>query len=76
MAIEDGVSEYRFLRGAEPYKWRFAGRDPGVVTVGAANGALGRAVLHGARWQPNLPQPLRWRVRGPLSPSPAGGRAS
>ncbi len=75
MAIEDGVREYRFLRGAEPYKWRFANRDPGLVTVGAANGALGRAVLQGARRQPDLPQPVRWRLRGPLTPWPEPGPA-
>ena len=32
-ALEDGLDEYRFLRGAEPYKYRFADEDPGVETV-------------------------------------------
>src|SRR5262249_6369974 len=32
-AFEDGVREYRFGRGAESYKYRFASDDPGVETV-------------------------------------------
>jgi CelD/BcsL family acetyltransferase involved in cellulose biosynthesis len=41
-AAEDGVREYRFLRGAEPYKLRFADRDDGLETVALARGARGR----------------------------------
>ena len=44
-AVEDGLAEYRFLRGAEPFKYRFANADPGLVTVARANGALGRATV-------------------------------
>ena len=32
-ALEDGMDEYRFLRGAEPYKYRFADEDPGLETI-------------------------------------------
>ena len=50
-ALEDGQAEYRFLRGAEPYKYRFADEDPGLetilVTPGAPRAAVGLA--HGAR---------------------------
>jgi CelD/BcsL family acetyltransferase involved in cellulose biosynthesis len=32
-AIEDGLLAYRFLRGPEPYKYRFTSEDAGVVSV-------------------------------------------
>jgi len=38
-ALEDGLDEYRFLRGAEPYKYRFADEDPGLETIVAAPNA-------------------------------------
>ena len=38
-ALEDGRSEYRFLRGAEPYKYRFADEDPGLETIVVAPAA-------------------------------------
>ena len=47
-ALEDGVREYRFLRGGEDYKYRFAETDPGLETIGLARGALGRAGLAAA----------------------------
>jgi CelD/BcsL family acetyltransferase involved in cellulose biosynthesis len=40
-AFEDGVDEYRFLRGAEPFKYRFAEEDPGLVTVACGRGLAG-----------------------------------
>lgn len=42
-ALDDGVREYRLLRGDEPYKYRFADADPGVVTVAVGRGMLGNA---------------------------------
>jgi CelD/BcsL family acetyltransferase involved in cellulose biosynthesis len=48
-AMEDGMSEYRFLRGGEAFKARFGPRDDGLVTVGLAPGPMGRAALAGAR---------------------------
>jgi alkylation response protein AidB-like acyl-CoA dehydrogenase len=30
----DSMTEYRLLRGGEPYKYRFATTDPGLETVG------------------------------------------
>ncbi len=50
-ALEDHMDEYRFLRGAEGYKFRFATDDPGVVSVARATTPLGRAALvaRGAR---------------------------
>ncbi len=44
-ALEDGVREYRFLRGNEPFKYRFADHDPGLETVAVVNGARGAATL-------------------------------
>lgn len=44
-ALADGIEEYRFLRGGEGYKQRFATHDPGVVTVGRATSVFGRAAL-------------------------------
>jgi CelD/BcsL family acetyltransferase involved in cellulose biosynthesis len=46
-ALEDGVREYRFLRGDEAFKYRFATADPGLDTVGVARGAAGAAALTG-----------------------------
>jgi CelD/BcsL family acetyltransferase involved in cellulose biosynthesis len=40
-ALEDGVTEYRFLRGAEPFKYRFATSDPGLVTLSVETGPVG-----------------------------------
>lgn len=44
-ALEDGASEYRFLRGDEPFKLRFASHDPGIVTVGLGTSVPGRALV-------------------------------
>jgi CelD/BcsL family acetyltransferase involved in cellulose biosynthesis len=42
-AAEEGVLEYRLLRGAESFKLRFADADPGVETFAPARGMTGRA---------------------------------
>jgi perosamine synthetase len=42
-ALDDGVEEYRLLRGAEAYKQRFATHDRGVQTLVIGRGALGGA---------------------------------
>ncbi|MHB1836663.1 MAG: GNAT family N-acetyltransferase, partial [Solirubrobacteraceae bacterium] len=47
-AIEDGMREYRFLLGDEPYKLRFTSEDPGDSTVLVPTGTLGRLVLGAA----------------------------
>jgi len=44
-AMADGMREYRFLLGAEAYKWRFADQDPGLERVALPTGAAGRAAL-------------------------------
>jgi CelD/BcsL family acetyltransferase involved in cellulose biosynthesis len=48
-AAADGRREYRFLRGDEAYKHRFADADDGLVTVGSGHGAIGRGALACAR---------------------------
>jgi CelD/BcsL family acetyltransferase involved in cellulose biosynthesis len=40
-AAEDGVDEYRLLRGEEAYKYRFASLDEGLVSLVAVNGRRG-----------------------------------
>jgi CelD/BcsL family acetyltransferase involved in cellulose biosynthesis len=47
-ALDDGVAEYRLLRGDEAYKRRFADDDPGLETVIRANSARGRAAVAAA----------------------------
>jgi CelD/BcsL family acetyltransferase involved in cellulose biosynthesis len=42
-AFDDGIGTYRLLRGGETYKARFATSDPGVETVVAGRGPLGKA---------------------------------
>ncbi len=48
-AFADGVREYRFGTGEEPYKYRFAERDPGLETVALAAGVRGRLALAALR---------------------------
>lgn len=53
-AAEDGMREYRFLRGAEPFKLRFANADPGLETIALVRGTKGRiAAAVAARGLPN-----------------------
>jgi dTDP-4-amino-4,6-dideoxygalactose transaminase/CelD/BcsL family acetyltransferase involved in cellulose biosynthesis len=73
-ALNDGVREYRFLRGAEAYKRRFATDDPGLETVAVGCSRLGRAALAAARLAGSI-DPVRsaitWRARqarGHVSP--------
>ncbi len=48
-AMEDGVSEYRLLRGDESYKSRFATHDHPLVTSVAGASAIGRAAAAAVR---------------------------
>lgn len=54
-ALEDGAREYRFLRGDEPYKYRFATADPGLETIVVARGPVARTALAGLRLAKRLP---------------------
>jgi CelD/BcsL family acetyltransferase involved in cellulose biosynthesis len=59
-AANDGASEYRFLRGDEDFKFRFASHDHGLETIALARGRLSRAAL-GAGLR--LPRPVLRRLR-------------
>lgn len=58
-AIEEGVTEYRFGRGAEPYKYRFADLDRGLESIVLWRGALGGAAVAGARVARSVVRGLR-----------------
>jgi CelD/BcsL family acetyltransferase involved in cellulose biosynthesis len=62
-ALEDGLGQFRLLRGDEGYKARFATHDSGVVTVGMARTTAGRALLQGERMWRALPSGARRRLR-------------
>lgn len=62
-AIEDGVGEYRLLRGGEQYKSRFATDDPGLETIMLPRGLAGRVATALARGFFAVPQRHRARVR-------------
>jgi dTDP-4-amino-4,6-dideoxygalactose transaminase/CelD/BcsL family acetyltransferase involved in cellulose biosynthesis len=44
-AANDGMQEYRLLRGGEAYKYRFATADPGLQTVGVTRGPVAALTL-------------------------------
>jgi CelD/BcsL family acetyltransferase involved in cellulose biosynthesis len=58
-AFNDGVREYRMLRGGEPYKGRFATGDPGLETLALARTAAGRASMLVAGAYRSMPQPAK-----------------
>jgi CelD/BcsL family acetyltransferase involved in cellulose biosynthesis len=47
-ALADGADAYRFLRGGEEYKYRFAEQDPELSTVVFAGTTAGRALVRAA----------------------------
>jgi CelD/BcsL family acetyltransferase involved in cellulose biosynthesis len=47
-AVQDGMTEYRFLEGGEAYKYRFATEDPGLETVARPGSAAGGVALRAA----------------------------
>jgi peptidoglycan/xylan/chitin deacetylase (PgdA/CDA1 family) len=47
-AFDDGVTEYRFGRGQDPYKYRFTGHDPGLETIASTRGPAAGAALGAA----------------------------
>jgi CelD/BcsL family acetyltransferase involved in cellulose biosynthesis len=68
-ALSDGATEYRFLRGDEPYKYRFANADPGLESIVVARGVLGRAALAAARGYVSARRSLRSRSASRATPS-------
>jgi CelD/BcsL family acetyltransferase involved in cellulose biosynthesis len=65
-AIEDGVGEYKLLRGGEGYKDRFATEDPGLETAAVARGPAARAAVAAARGFFAIPEERRARARARL----------
>ena len=64
-ALEDGMTEYRFLRGDEPYKYRFATHDPRLQIVARGRGVAGRGALRAGLLAYRVPAARRL-LRGPL----------
>ena len=62
-AFEDGMREYRFLRGGDAYKGRFADADPGVETILVGRGSLGRPAVAAAGALGRLPRGDRLLAR-------------
>lgn len=62
-AIDNGVGEYKLLRGDEGYKGRFSSADPGLETFVVGRGPVGRAAALGATAAAALPPDLRRRVQ-------------
>lgn len=50
-AVENGISKYRLLLGAEEYKRRFSNADPGVETVATARSLRGKMALRALLWR-------------------------
>jgi CelD/BcsL family acetyltransferase involved in cellulose biosynthesis len=48
-AFDDGVQEYRFLRGQEAYKYRFAEEDAGLETIALTRGPAAKLALSAVR---------------------------
>lgn len=62
-ALVDGVSEYRFLRGGESYKYRFTGEDPGLESIVVARGPAGAAAVTAVRAALAVREAARVRLR-------------
>jgi CelD/BcsL family acetyltransferase involved in cellulose biosynthesis len=65
-AFQDGMREYRLLRGGESYKDRFATDDRGLETIGLARTTAGRASIVAAIAARSMPRPAR-RLLGRLA---------
>ena len=65
-AVGSGVQRYELLQGGDPYKQRFATRDPGLDTVIVPRTAPGRAVAGGAAIAGFVPPDARRAVRRAL----------
>jgi CelD/BcsL family acetyltransferase involved in cellulose biosynthesis len=61
-AFDDGVTEYRLLRGGEEYKGRFASDDPGLETLALPRGLMGRGAIAAAAAARSMPPALRRRA--------------
>ena len=61
-AADDGMTEYRFLRGDEPYKYDYADADPRLQTFVVGRGAAGHVAARAACHLQRHAHPLvrRW----------------
>ena len=66
-AFDDGVTEYRFGRGQDPYKYRFTDTDPGLETIAATRGPVAAAALLAARRAYPLAKRRMGRLRWELT---------
>jgi dTDP-4-amino-4,6-dideoxygalactose transaminase/CelD/BcsL family acetyltransferase involved in cellulose biosynthesis len=66
-ALRDGVREYRFLRGGESYKHRFATEDPGIETIASPWSRAGRATVAAGRVAAAC-RPARQAIRAVVAP--------
>jgi CelD/BcsL family acetyltransferase involved in cellulose biosynthesis len=64
-AMQDGMSEYRFLLGDERYKGRFASDDRGEVTVLAPTRPLGSVALRAALARRSVRRAAKWLLGSP-----------
>jgi CelD/BcsL family acetyltransferase involved in cellulose biosynthesis len=62
-AVNEGARVYAFLRGNEPYKYRFANRDDVLETIGIAGSLRGGAALRSYRGATAAAGWLRRRLR-------------
>jgi CelD/BcsL family acetyltransferase involved in cellulose biosynthesis len=62
-AAQDGVREYRLLRGGEDYKLRFATADPGLETVALGWGPVAGAALPALAGMQAAPGPIGGAAR-------------
>lgn len=62
-AMDDGMQEYRLLRGGEEYKGRFANADSGLETFVTGRGAIGRTAAAAASVAAGAPLPSGVRSR-------------
>ncbi len=62
-AFDDGMAEYRHLRGSDEYKDRFSTSDGGLDTLLLTRGAAGRASLGAIAAASALPGGARERLK-------------
>jgi CelD/BcsL family acetyltransferase involved in cellulose biosynthesis len=62
IACDEGMGEFRFLRGSEDYKYRYADADPGLQTIAVARRRAAAGALAVARAAPRtvLRPARRW----------------
>jgi CelD/BcsL family acetyltransferase involved in cellulose biosynthesis len=73
-ALHDGMREYRFLRGGETYKRRFANEDRQLETIGMSKGLVGAAALRTATAleRSGLGGAVKANLRAPPAPTEEG----